>query len=178
MWDRPYHEPILKSHSLATNWTPEAILLRGFPSHVQQPQFREAAHRSSVLTARSIAGFPGENDDKWVRSHQAIEQLFCFRFSIAKKSSERRKFCQLGQQQIPECSGFSLFDKMDKPQPIPTKQKVKTLFKETKHTLWWMKTSISPSVMAHIQKPSTTFPNRNASKLPTSSPVSNRHRHA
>lgn len=105
-----------------------------FGPHFPQLHFGEAAQQSTALTARSAPGFPGENDDKWVSSYQAREQLFWFRFSINKKSSESNTLCLLGQQQIPECSGFSLFDKTDKPHPIPTQQGDKILSKEIKQS--------------------------------------------
>lgn len=79
------------------------------------------------------------DDERRVSSCQAREQLFWFRFSINKKSSESNTLCQLGQQQIPERSGFSLFDKINKPHPTPTRQRDKSLSKE-----------IKPSVLSHL----------------------------
>lgn len=111
-------EPLLQSHSLAMSWAPQEIFPRGLTHIFHSPSLERLPSRA-VLAASSAPGFPGENDNRWVSSHQAREQLFWFRFSI-NKSSESNTLCQLGQQQILECSGFSLFDKRDNPHPIPT----------------------------------------------------------
>lgn len=115
-------EPLLPSHILA-------MIPQRFAPHFPLPQSGEAA-----LTASSASGFPGENDATWVSSHRATEQLLWFRFAINKKNSESNILCQLGQQQIPECSGFSLLDKIDKPHPTPIQQRDKTLSKEIEHS--------------------------------------------
>lgn len=104
-----------------------------FAPYFAHLQFGEAAQQNSPDS--SAPGFPGEDDDRRVSSRQAREQLFWFRFSINKKSSESNTSCQSGQQQIPECSGFSLFDKIDKPHPTLTQQRDKTLSKEIKHSV-------------------------------------------
>lgn len=99
MWDALHHEPLWGDRAQQSTEHQRQYYTED-PCHVQQPQFREAAHRSSALTANSVPGFPGEYDDEWVISRQGRQQLFWFRFSINKKSSESNKSCQSGQQQI------------------------------------------------------------------------------
>lgn len=106
---------------------------RGLPHTFHCPSLERLPSRAA-LTASSASGFPGENDATWVSSHRATEQLLWFRFAINKKNSESNILCQLGQQQIPECSGFSLLDKIDKPHPTPIQQRDKTLSKEIEHS--------------------------------------------
>lgn len=127
-------EPFLQGHILGMSWTPEAIFPRTLPHIFHNPSLEMLSSKAQSLQQVLLTVFLVRLMKKWVSSRQGREQLFWFRISTTKKSSESNNLHQLDQHQIPECPGFSLFDKVDKRHAILSQQRDITLSKEIKHS--------------------------------------------